>query len=147
MMKSSSSWVKIAIDENFKQGSNNWYTKYLLNWKVKTGSFDCGVSQINKNVKAAAIVDVMKRQRKEAKTSTFAMNSPSSNRRDSWFKPKVWVSDSGMSKVYAEFRASNTGLGNRGPARNGQIYKLCPLCLRNGKKVLNNEVSYFCHIR
>ena len=141
MMKPYDSWVKIAMTENIRNGSTNWYTRYLSKWKNKTGTFDCGLSQIEKNVKHAAILDVLHRQRREAKTSTFAMNSPSLGRRDSWFKPKNWLNDSGMSKIYAEFRSSNAGLGNRGPARNGQHYKLCPLCAKHGLKALNNEVG------
>ena len=57
-----------------------------------------------------------------------------------WFKPKPWVSDSGVSRIISAFRICNSGLGNRGPAKNGQFYKLCPLCSNVGITALNNEV-------
>ena len=139
MVKQEASWVKQAMTENINMGAENWYTRYLLQWKTRVGCFDGGLRQITQATKRAAIKDVLKQQRRTA-TSTFAMNTPTSSYINRWFKPKPWVSDSGMSKIYAEFRSANMGLGNRGPAKNGERYKLCPLCAKNGEKALNNEV-------
>ena len=69
------------------------------------------------------------------------MNGPVVSSVKDWFSPKPWVNDHGSSKIIAQFRACNIGLGNRGPAADGNFYKLCPLCDKTGLKALNNEVS------
>ena len=74
-------------------------------------------------------------------SSTFAMSYPGSSPGNQWFRPKRWVTDSGLSKIFSDFRGCNAGLGNRAPAKNGRYYKLCPLCEKNGQKALNNEVN------
>ena len=92
---------------------------------------------IKKNIQTAAINSALQLQHQTVKT-TFAMNAYSLG--NAWFHPKPWVSDSGLSKIFAEFRVCNTGLGNRGPTRDGRFFKLCPLCQRDNIVVLNNEV-------
>ena len=69
------------------------------------------------------------------------MSTGSSCTKLSWFRPKPWVSDSGISRIISSFRICNSGLGNRGPAKNGMFYKLCPLCSKIGIMALNNEVT------
>lgn len=134
-------WPKIAMQENLLNGSKNPYTKYLLKLKA-----DCNILSlttpnfIRKSVHKAAIASVLQEQ-KSTYLTTFAMNGPESSSNHRWFKPKAWVNDSGSSKIFAQFRACNTGLGNRGPAADGQFHKLCPLCIKNGVKALNNEVK------
>ena len=58
------------------------------------------------------------------------------------FKPKPWINDSVLSKTFTEFRASDAGLGNRAPLADGNQYKVCILCYKEGKIQMNNE----CHI-
>ena len=132
-------WPKIAMDENMEAGSRSLYFRYLLKWKQATDSFDLDATQIRKSVRKAAILDVVSKQ-KLTSTSTFAMCFPRASPSSQWFRPRAWVSDSGLSQVLSQFRSCNAGLGNRGPAKDGMRYKLCPLCDRVGEKALNNEV-------
>ena len=140
MDKPSTYWPKLAMQENLSQGIKNPYTRYLLNLKS-----DCNIvslsspKHIKESVHGAAIFDVLHQQRSSYLT-TFAMSVPDRSSNQSWFKPKSWVNDHGSSKIIAQFRACNIGLGNRGPAANGQFYKMCPLCDKTGLKALNNEV-------
>ena len=140
MSKPASFWPKVAMTENINLGNKSPYTKYLLRLKSATGSFGLSRQQTLSSIRKAAITHTLDQQRLVS-TTTFAMNAPrpltSVNR---WFKPKPWVSDSGLSKIFAQFRAANTGLGNRGPAKDGERYKLCPLCIQIGERALNNEV-------
>ena len=139
MLQPQTTLVKQALNENIGEGEKNWYTRYLLHWKALANSYDSGPDQIKADVRRAAIKDILDKQ-KITKTSTFAMNIPSRSRVNRWFKPKSWLSDSGLSKIYAQFRVANSGLGNRGPTINGERHKLCPLCANFGEKALNNEV-------
>ena len=133
-------WPNLVMQEHISMGETSPYMRYLLQWKEKVNTFGLNRDQIRKAVKKAAMDDVIAMLPKY-RLSTFAMSLPGSSSRNPWFRPKSWVSDTGVSKIFAEFRCMNTGLGNRGPARDGNRYKLCPLCLKNGKKFLNNEVD------
>ena len=140
MSRPLSFWPKIAMTENISDGQKSPYFRYLMKWKAETGSYGLSPSLIKKAVKKSAIGSIIKQQRIFS-TSTFAMNLPGSSKTNQWFKPKSWVTDSCVSQIFAQFRSCNVGLGNRAPAKNGQIYKLCPLCADNGVKALNNEVT------
>ena len=139
MTKPVSDWSKLAMNENISHGSVSPYTKNLLKWKTVTDTFDASPQVIKAAVKRAAIVDVLDQQRSTYIT-TFAMNGPGSSSVNAWFKPKTWVKDSGLSKIIAQFRSCNSGLGNRGPTKDGQFFKLCPLCAKDKITALNNEV-------
>lgn len=139
MTSPSSFWPKLAMNETMRMGSRSPYFRYLLKWKQATDSFDLHPSQIRKSVHRAAILDTVSKQ-KLVSSSTFAMSFPGTSSVSQWFRPRPWVSDSGLSQIISSFRSCNSGLGNRGPANNGVQYKLCPLCLRNGVRALNNEV-------
>ena len=110
------------------------YCKYLQHWKRVTGSYGVEEPRIKAAVHRAAIINTLDEQRRTSVT-TFAMNPPTLRAR--WFKPKPWICDSPFSKVIAEFRSCNLGLGNRGPTKDGRFFKLCPLCQPPS---LNNEV-------
>ena len=138
MAKPSSLWPKLAMNENLLMGNKSFYTRNLIKWKRATESFNLSPHRIQASVQAAAVSDILSQQ-KISSTTTFAMNSPGTDK--AWFKPKPWVSDTGSSKIFAQFRSCNSGLGNRGPAKNGKFYKLCPLCEPIGHTALNNEVS------
>ena len=112
-----------------------------MQYALKDGE---NLQNVRKNINRVAIVNILL-QRKKTSTTSFALNGPAYSRRSSWFKPKPWVTDTGLSKIYAEFRVNNIGLGNRGPALNGKIYKMCPLCRNIGKQALNNEVKRMQH--
>ena len=118
MSKPASFWPKLAMNENINLGSKSPYTRYLMRLKTATGSFGLSRQQTLSSIRKAAITHILDQQR-IVRTTTFAMNAPrpltSVNR---WFKPKPWLSESGFSKIFAQFRAANTGLGNRGPAKN-----------------------------
>ena len=137
MKKPDSNWAKKAFIEQISQGSNSPYTRYLIKWKSSTNCFNLPLACIKPSVKLAAIKSV-KASQQEVCVTSFAMNLPDKTK--DWFKPKQWVDDSCKSKVIAQFRACNARLGNRGPARNGEFYKLCPLCAKSGIAALNNEV-------
>ena len=137
MKKPDSNWAKKAFKEQVSQGSASPYARYLLRWKSLTNCFNLPVACIKSSVKSAAIKQV-KQSQQEVCVTSFAMNTPAKNKE--WFKPKPWVSDSSTSKMIAQFRTCNARLGNRGPARNGESYKLCPLCAKSGINALNNEV-------
>ena len=139
MTKPVSFWPKLAMTENLQLGSTSSYTRYLLKWKAATNSFALPPKEVRAAVHKAAIIDVLDQQRLVS-TTTFAMNEPHS-KANHWFKPKPWVNDSGLSKIFSQFRALNSGLGNRGPAKDGNKYKLCPLCSKLGIRALNNEVT------
>ena len=138
MAKPSSQLPKLAMNENLQMGVKSLYTRSLIKWKEATGSYNLSPHQIRASVQAAAISDI-KYQQRISSTTTFAMNTSEADK--TWFKPKPWVSDTGSSKIFAQFRSCNSGLGNRGPAKNGKFYKLCPLCELSGHTALNNEVS------
>ena len=137
LSKPNSYWPRIALTDHITLGSKSPYVRYLLKWKTATNSFGLDPKQIRNNINSTAISCIRAEQRKTCVT-TFAMNCPVPSSR--WFKPKPWVNDSCSSKIIAQYRACNTGLGNRGPAKDGNTYKLCPLCARNGITILNNEV-------
>ena len=137
MRKPDTNWAKIALKEQVSQGYKCPYSRYLLKWKAATNCFGVTPKQIQTSVTNAATTWVLSEQ-KQTCVTTFAMNGPDQYK--NWFKPKGWVNDSSTSRLIARFRACNTQLGNRGPARNGQYYKLCPLCSKAGIAALNNEV-------
>ena len=141
MGKSPSFWPKVAMDEHVTLGSKSAYTRYLLKWKAATGSFGLQSDQIKTSVANAAIAQILKEQKLSC-SSSFAMNGPVVSARKDWFSPKPWVNDSYFSKIISEFRACNTGLGNRGPTKAGEFFKLCPLCSKVNVRAINNEVSY-----
>ena len=138
MAKPHSYWARIALTDQITLGSKSPFVRYLLKWKTVTKSFGLDPKQIRKTVNFTAISSILDEQGRTCAT-TFAMNGPESTPHR-WFQPKTWVNDSCSSKIIAEFRACNTGLGNRGPAKDGNFYKLCPLCSKTGTTALNNEV-------
>ena len=140
MCKPISSWPKLAMTENLQLGSLSSYTRYLQKWKTETNCFHFNPNHIKIAVKSNSISNILDQQRATS-TTTFAMlDARPTCTKHPWFKPKTWVSDSGFSKIISSFRVCNTGIGNRGPAKNGQFYKLCPLCSTVGTVALNNEV-------
>ena len=140
MAASSSYWPKLAMNEQIARGTKSPYTRYLLKWRAETNSFGLTPKQIKKSVQHASIQDILT-QKSSCYTTTFAMNPPGDASKSSWFKPKSWVTDSPCSKVISQFRACNVGLGNRAPTKNGEFFKLCPLCTKQGNVAINNEVK------
>ena len=140
MTSQSSFWPKLAMNETMSLGLKSPYFRYLLKWKHVTDSFDLHPAQIRKSVHRAAVIDTVSKQ-KLVSSSTFAMSFPGSSPTSRWFRPAPWVSDSSLSQIISCFRSCNSGIGNRGPAKNGVQYKLCPLCLKIGVRALNNEVK------
>ena len=141
MFKPLDFWPKIAMKENLLLGPKSPYTRYLLKWKEATDSSNFDPKRIRASVKKSAIASIMSQQRLTV-TSTFAMSPPGSSTANPWFRPKPWVTDSCLSQLFSQFRSCNAGFGNRGPAKDGHIYKLCPLCALHGLKSLNNEVRF-----
>ena len=140
MHKPPSFWPKLAMEYHISCGVKSAYTRYLLKWKTATNSFGLHHKNIKSSVDQAAIVQILKDQQSSCVT-TFAMNGPGTSPSSGvWFKPKPWVNDSCSSKVLSEFRACNSGLGNRGPTKNGLFFKLCPLCAEKDIRAINNEV-------
>ena len=140
MRRNPSYWPKKAMGENLALGNKSPYLKYLLKWKRATSSFSLCRHRIKASVHRAAVISVLENQQTSC-VSTFAMNGPGHSVKDRWFKPKSWINDSCFSKIFAEFRSGNSGLGNRGPTKDGRFFKLCPLCQSEGMLALNNEVS------
>ena len=139
MRKNSSYWPRMAFTENSDLGSKSPYFQQLKKWKKIVSSFDQSRPCIKASIHKAAVISVLDEQRSSC-VSTFSMNGPSTCSRTPWFKMKAWVNDSIFSKIFSEFRSCNLGLGNRGPTSDGNFYKLCPLCQKNGNLALNNEV-------
>ena len=139
MTKSISYWPKLAMNYNLREGLSMPYTKHLVGWMNKGNSTVTTPDLIKKNIKRAAIRYVREEQIRTRVTS-FALTMPYGTKVQRWFQPKSWVSDSGFSKILAEHRCCNAGYGNRGPAKDGCFYKLCPLCFKQGVVALNNEV-------
>lgn len=139
MSKPLSYWPKKAMTENLSMGSLSPYTRYLTKWKMETNCYSLLPKHIRSSVRKSSIVNILDQQR-AVSTTTFSLSGFSCSN-SSWFKPKRWVSDSGLSQIFASFRSCNSGLGNRGPAKNGNFYKLCQLCAENGVVALNNEVK------
>ena len=137
MMKPETNWAKKALSEQIFQGSKSPYTRFLLKWKSATNCFGVSADLIKSNVKNSAISHILA-SKQQVCSSTFAMNCPEETK--DWFKLKLWVGDTATSKIIAQFRSCNSRLGNRGPAKNGEYYKLCPLCAKTGITALNNEV-------
>ena len=147
MNKPTSYWPKLAMNENLAAGTRSPYTRYLLKWKTSTNCFSLDSKQIKAAVRRSSIIDIIDQQRATS-TTAFAMLSPATGpyrSRNPWFRPKAWISDSGFSRILSSFRVCNSGLGNRGPARNGMFYKLCQLCAETGLVALNNEVRKYPH--
>lgn len=139
MSKPESNWAKLAMTENLTLGNKSPYFRYLMKWKKENDVFDLPPKGIKKNIRKTAITYVTSQQ-KITGVTTFSMNFPGSSKASQWFRPRPWVSDSGISQILSLYRSCNLGLGNRGPCMNGMQYKLCPLCSKNGVKALNNEV-------
>ena len=143
MSKPVSYWPKKAMTENLSLGSQSPYTRYLVKWKTDFNCDSLLPKRLKSSIRKSSIVHVLDQQR-AVSTTTFTLVNPGSgssfSTSYSWFRPKSWVSDSGLSQVFASFRVCNSGLGNRGPAKNGKFYKLCPLCAESGVVALNNEV-------
>ena len=133
-------WPKLAYQEHLSQGTSSSYMKYLNKWKEATNSFGIHPKQIKKNVKFYAIKDVLD-NKFNTSTTSFALSCPGTTPRSHWFKIKPWVTDSGFTEIFSEFRTCNARLGNRSPTKDGRFFKLCPLCEANGDTYLNNEVS------
>ena len=139
MSRSSSYWPKQAFTYHIQLGWESPYVKYLNKWKDMTNSYGVTAQQIRKNVKHHAIKHVYDAQR-AASTTAFPLSCPGTTPVNRWFRPKPWVSDSCFTKIFAEFRTCNSGLGNRGPTKDGRFFKLCPLCSVHDDPQLNNEV-------
>ena len=138
-VKSSDYWPKIALDYNLDMKNNSPHGKLISKYTELADTSLKIPRLIKADIHRAALIYVSKMQFETAVT-TFAMSKPKSSGNQTWFKRKTWVNDSAYSKTLAQFRACNIGLGNRGPASNGQRYKLCPLCKKVGFVALNNEV-------
>ena len=140
MNKPATYWAKLAMDEHLVTGSRSSYARYLLKLKTSTNCLLMNPDQIKKSVHNSAIANIFNQLHATSTTSFPLMQERCSYSKLPWFKIKPWVSDSGVSRIISTFRICNSGLGNRGPAKNGQFYKLCPLCSRAGLVALNNEV-------
>ena len=140
MGKPDNFWPKLAMTENLSKGTQNPYTRYLMRMKSDSNIVSLSPKLIKNSVHRAAVVSVLDQQKQTYQT-TFAMNGADSTSKERWFRLKSWVTDSSSSRLIAQFRACNIGLGNRGPTVDGQFFKLCPLCLKTGVKALNNEVN------
>ena len=128
------------MGENLSKGSQNPYTRYVMRMMSACNVEILTTKLIKNSVHKAAVVSILNQQ-KLTYVTTFAVNGPAPEApTQRWFKLKSWVNDSGSSKLIAQFRACNVGLGNRGPTIDGQYFKLCPLCIQTGVKALNNEV-------
>ena len=141
MNKPTNFWPKMAMTENLAAGNKSPYTRSLLKIKAASNCLHFNPDQIRKSVRASAITNVLDQIRATSTTAFPLMSTGSSCTKLSWFRPKPWVSDSGISRIISSFRICNSGLGNRGPAKNGMFYKLCPLCSKIGIMALNNEVT------
>ena len=135
MKKPMSYWPRVALTENINLGNSSPYSRYLMKMKRSTNCFAASISQTKTNIARAAVSSVLENQSSSC-VSSFAMNMASG----AWFLPKPWVNDTPLCKILAEFRSCNSGLGNRGPTKDGRFFKLCPLCDAKGVTSLNNEV-------
>ena len=133
-------WPKLAMTENLSKGRQNVYTRYLLRMKSDCKIVSLTPKLIKNSVHRAAVASTLSQQQQTYQT-TFAMNGAEATSGERWFRMKSWVNDSSSSKLIAQFRACNIGLGNRGPTVDGQFFKLCPLCQKTGVNALNNEVG------
>ena len=120
-------------------GNKSQYYRYLLRIKRTYGAFGLSQAQIKNKLDQAAIEDVLS-QLKRSNTSMFATSTPGRCSRYQWFRAKTWVNDTASSKLYNEFRTCNTRMGNRGPTKDGRLFKLCPLCKEKGHDFPNNEI-------
>ena len=139
MYQPSSYWPKLAFEENLRLGVKSAYTKALLKYRSSTSTMGLSLCQMKKKVFSLAI-QAVKEERTKYSVSSFSMSCPSSF--SQWFKPKPWVNDSALSKIFAQYRACNASLGNRGYTRDGRLSKLCILCEKIDIVALNNE----CHM-
>ena len=128
-------WARLALNYHLMEASDSPYSAYLDKWMGKCGTTIRSQGLIKEAVKRAAIESVLV-LKKNTNITSFAMSTPKRN----WFRPKPWINDTLISKTVSEFRVCNAGFGNRAPAADGNRYKLCPLCLKRGAKILNNEV-------
>ena len=133
-------WPKLAMTENLSKGRQNVYTRYLLRMKSDCKIVSLTPKLIKNSVHRAAVASTLSQQQQTYQT-TFAMNGAEATSGERWFRMKSWVNDSSSSKLIAQFRACNIGLGNRGPTVDGQFFKLCQLCRKTGVNALNNEVG------
>ena len=132
MEKPESNWEKKAPIDQLSWGSKSPYTRYLNVKRLQIVSyFPLILTKPMSNIQLFKVFLI-------------------TNARYLWLLlPWIiqsWLSDTATSKVIAQFRACNLRLGNRGPARNGQFYKLCPLCAQTGVAALNNEVGSSCNM-
>ena len=139
MNRAPSYWTKMALEEHILLDRKSEYLKHLCKLKNSCQISSSSLSRIKKQIKVLAIRGV-ESEREKYCISTFSMNLP--NTFNQWFKLKPWVSDSALSKIFAEFRACNASLGNRGYNFDGRLSKICILCNNSGIIALNNE----CHM-
>ena len=132
------SWTRVAMSSNISDGYRSPYTKYLMHWQTRCGSSLLSPKLIKKTVTRTAIIATLNEHRKFS--SLVALNPPSYVGGQKWFSPKPWITDSIYSKIFSMFRCMNAGLGNRGPCKDGNFYKLCPLCSKQNEVAVNNEV-------
>ena len=130
-------WPRRALSLNISMGYDSPYTRNLIHWKTKVDTTLLSIPKIKKATNRAAILSILKQC--ETLPTVFAMSTPSSTSKHCWFKKKQWVSDSSISKILCLFRACNASLGNRGPTKDGQFFKNCPLCSKAGVETKNNE--------
>ena len=142
MHKSEENWTKLAFQYHIETKPFSSYMRYLMKWKEVTNTFGVPDKLVAKSVKHYAIEDILEKKL-DTSTTAFPLSCPGFTKGSRWFRPKPWVNDSGFSKKFSEFRTCNAGLGNRGPTKDGQFFKLCPLCSNDGIVSINNEVIFF----
>ena len=125
LLQAKSYWSKIAMDEQIKLGLSSPYIRNLIKYRKLVGSLDLPAENLKQKLRRVTVNRVINERRKYCVTLS-SMSLPTNL--GMWFKKKPWVNDSAYSKILAEFRSCNSGLGNRGPTRDGRFYKMCPLC-------------------
>ena len=141
MHTTDTNWAKLAFQYHLETKPASSYLRYLMKWKEATHTFGVTTKLVAKTVRHYAIQNIMQ-SKLDTSTTAFPLSYPGFSKSNRWFRPKPWINDSGFTKIFAEFRTCNAGLGNRGPTRDGQFFKLCPLCSNDGIVMINNEVFY-----
>lgn len=127
-------WVRIAYNEHVSMGHDSRYLRELYNIKMKRNVLNLDFKLAKEIMSLSFKSKVIMKCQENIKSMALMFPKVFLD------KPKPWVNDGMFSKILCRFRASDVGLGNRAPLRNGMKIKVCVLCKgMGGTCSLNNE--------
>ena len=138
MLRPPTTWTKKCLYEHLSLQARSPYYKLLMSHRIDVNSTFPSKTTLSRCLAKKSLQEILLLKQSTISTSmglTIPLRPSGLT-----FKMRFWVTDSWLSKVFARFRSGCTGLGNQLPLPDGSLYKLCPLCLRDGSCTFNNEL-------